>query len=293
MIKSMTGYGRGEKEALGKRFSLELKSVNHRYLEVSLRHPRKYLKMEEKVRKIISDYIKRGHVEVFVKVKNVEQQEVNVKVDKEVAMTYYNSLNELSQLLKLENNLSLEKIISLPEIISIEEKEEDINQIWTHYEEILREALEQNTVMRIEEGQHLKEDFIQRIEDLKKMKEQISLRSPQVTIEYKEKLRLRIEELLEKKEIINEDKLENEVAFFADRSSIAEELVRLDSHFNQFMKNLNLEEPVGRKLDFLIQEINREINTIGSKANDSEISSLVVEMKAQLEKVREQVQNIE
>ncbi len=289
----MTGYGRGEKEALGKRFSLELKSVNHRYLEVSLRHPRKYLKMEEKVRKIISDYIKRGHVEVFVKVKNVEQQEVNVKVDKEVAMTYYNSLNELSQLLKLENNLSLEKIISLPEIISIEEKEEDINQIWTHYEEILREALEQNTVMRIEEGQHLKEDFIQRIEDLKKMKEQISLRSPQVTIEYKEKLRLRIEELLEKKEIINEDKLENEVAFFADRSSIAEELVRLDSHFNQFMKNLNLEEPVGRKLDFLIQEINREINTIGSKANDSEISSLVVEMKAQLEKVREQVQNIE
>lgn len=289
----MTGYGRGEKEALGKRFSLELKSVNHRYLEVSLRHPRKYLKMEENVRKIISEYIKRGHVEVFVKVKNVEQQDVNVKVDKEVAMTYYNSLNELGELLKIENNLSLEKIISLPEIISIEEKEEDIDQIWFHYEEILRDALEQNKKMRIEEGKHLKEDFLQRIEDLKEMKEKIAVRSPQVTLEYKEKLRIRIEELLEKKEIINEDRLENEVTFFADRSSITEELVRLDSHFNQFMKNLDLEDQVGRKLDFLIQEMNREINTIGSKANDSEISLLVVEMKAQLEKVREQVQNIE
>lgn len=289
----MTGYGRGEKEALGKRFSLELKSVNHRYLEVSLRHPRKYLKMEENVRKIISEYIKRGHVEVFVKVKNVEQQDVNVKVDKEVAMTYYNSLNELGELLKIENNLSLDKIISLPEIISIEEKEEDIDQIWVHYEEILRDALEQNKKMRIEEGKHLKEDFLQRIEDLKEMKEKIAVRSPQVTLEYKEKLRIRIEELLEKKEIINEDRLENEVTFFADRSSITEELVRLDSHFNQFMKNLDLEDQVGRKLDFLIQEMNREINTIGSKANDSEISLLVVEMKAQLEKVREQVQNIE
>ncbi len=289
----MTGYGRGEKEALGKRFSLELKSVNHRYLEVSLRHPRKYLKMEEKVRKIISEYIKRGHVEVFVKIKNVEQQDVNVKVDKEVAMTYYNLLNELGQLLKIDNNLSLEKIISLPEIISIEEKEEDIDQIWVHYEEILRDALEQNKKMRIEEGMHLKEDFILRIEDLREMKEKIALRSPLVTQEYKEKLRIRIEELLEKKEIINEDRLENEVAFFSDRSSITEELVRLESHFIQFMKNINLEDQVGRKLDFLIQEMNREINTIGSKANDSEISLLVVEMKAQLEKIREQVQNIE
>ena len=249
--------------------------------------------MEENVRKIISEYIKRGHVEVFVKVKNVEQQDVNVKVDKEVAMTYYNSLNELGELLKIENNLSLEKIISLPEIISIEEKEEDIDQIWVHYEEILRDALEQNKKMRIEEGKHLKEDFLQRIEDLKEMKGKIAVRSPQVTLEYKEKLRIRIEELLEKKEIINEDRLENEVTFFADRSSITEELVRLDSHFNQFMKNLDLEDQVGRKLDFLIQEMNREINTIGSKANDSEISLLVVEMKAQLEKVREQVQNIE
>lgn len=293
MIKSMTGYGRAEKEALGKRFSLELKSVNHRYLEVSLRHPRKYLKMEEKVRKIISEYIKRGHVEVFVKVKNTEEQDVSIKVDKAAAMTYYNSLNELSEMLKIANDVSLEKIITLPEIISIEEKEEDIDQIWEHYEEILREALVQNTKMRIEEGGHLEEDFVSRINDLKRLKELIAERNPVVTLEYKEKLKARVEELLEKKEMINEDRLENEVVFFADRSSIAEELVRLDSHFNQFMKNLKLKEPVGRKLDFLIQEMNREINTIGSKANDSEISSAVVEMKAQLEKVREQVQNIE
>lgn len=289
----MTGYGRGEKEALGKRISLELKSVNHRYLEVSLRHPRKYLKMEEKIRKIISEYIKRGHVEVFVKIKNIDQQDVNITIDKEIARKYYNSLNELGEMLNISNDLSLEKIITLPEVVSIEEKEEDIDQIWVHYEEVLRQALEQNTEMRVEEGKHLKDDFLQRIEDLKKLKEKVSSRSPQVTIEYREKLRLRIEELIEKKEIINEDRLENEIAFFADRSSIVEELVRLDSHFNQFLKNLNLEEPVGRKLDFLIQEMNREVNTIGSKANDSEISAAVVEMKAELEKIREQVQNIE
>lgn len=289
----MTGYGRGEKEALNKRLSLELKSVNHRYLEVSLRHPRKYLKLEDKVRKTISEYINRGHVEVFVKIKNTQQEDVNITVDKKVAMTYYNSLNELAEILKIKNDLSLEKIITLPEVLSIEEKDEDIDQIWIHYQEILREALEQNKEMRIEEGRHLKEDFIQRIEDLKNIKEKIASRSPQVTLEYKEKLNFRIEELLEKKEIINEERLENEVAFFADRSSIVEELVRLDSHFSQFMKNLSLEEPVGRKLDFLIQEMNREVNTIGSKANDSEISAAVVEMKAQLEKIREQIQNIE
>lgn len=289
----MTGYGRGEKEALGKRLSLELKSVNHRYLEVNLRHPRKYLKVEERIRKIISEYIKRGHVEVFVKFKNTEQQGVNIIIDKEVASKYNDSLNELSELLSIKNDLSLEKIISLPEVVSIEEKEEDIDQIWVHYEEILRKALEQNTKMRVEEGNNLKEDFIQRIEDLKKLKEKIAARSPQVTLEYKEKLRLRIEELVEKKEIINEERLENEVAFFADRSSIVEEIVRLDSHFSQFLNNLSFKEPVGRKLDFLIQEMNREVNTIGSKANDSEISASVVEMKAELEKIREQVQNIE
>ncbi len=289
----MTGYGRGEKEALGKRISLELKSVNHRYLEVSLRHPRKYLKMEEKIRKIISEYIKRGHVEVFVKIKNTDQQDVDITIDKETALKYYNSLNELGEMLKINNDLSLEKIITLPEVVSIEEKEEDIDQIWVHYEEVLRQALEQNTEMRVEEGKHLKEDFLHRIEDLKKLKEKVALRSPQVTLEYKEKLKFRIEELLEKKDIINEDKLENEIAFFADRSSIVEELVRLDSHFNQFLNNLNFKEPVGRKLDFLIQEMNREVNTIGSKANDSEISAAVVEMKAELEKIREQIQNIE
>lgn len=289
----MTGYGRGEKEALGKRIYLELKSVNHRYLEVSLRHPRKYLKMEEKIRKIISEYIKRGHVEVFVKIKNTDQQDVDITIDKETALKYYNSLNELGEMLKINNDLSLEKIITLPEVVSIEEKEEDIDQIWVHYEEVLRQALEQNTEMRVEEGKHLKEDFLHRIEDLKKLKEKVALRSPQVTLEYKEKLKFRIEELLEKKDIINEDKLENEIAFFADRSSIVEELVRLDSHFNQFLNNLNFKEPVGRKLDFLIQEMNREVNTIGSKANDSEISAAVVEMKAELEKIREQIQNIE
>ncbi len=293
MVKSMTGYGRGEKEVLGKRFSVELKSVNHRYLEISLRHPKKYLKFEEKVRKVIGEYLKRGHVEVFVKVKNIEQQDVTVNVDKNMALTYYKSLQELSDELKISNDVSLEKLITLPEIISIEEKEEDLEAIWEHYEEILRMALVQNTEMRKEEGQHLYDDFAERIKACKDIKEKIAERGPTVTLEYRDKLHARIEELLEKKEIINIERLENEVAYFADRSSITEELVRLDSHFKQFLSTLESKDAAGRKLDFLIQEINREINTIGSKANDAEIASQVVDIKSQLEKIREQVQNIE
>lgn len=293
MIKSMTGYGRGETQALGKSLSVELKSVNHRYFEVSLRHPKKYLKFEDKIRKVIAEYIKRGYVEVFVKIKNVEQQDVGLKIDKQMALTYYNSLQELSTELSMPNDLSMEKLISLPEIISIEEKEEDLEALWVHYEQILREALEENNKMRIDEGRHLYDDFVQRIEVCKEIKEIIAARSPEVTKEYKEKLHARIEELLEKKEMINIERLENEVAYFADRSSITEETVRLDSHFKQFLTTLQSSDAAGRKLDFLIQEINREINTIGSKANDSEIASQVVEIKSQLEKIREQVQNIE
>lgn len=293
MIVSMTGYGRGEREALGKRFSLELKSVNHRYLEISLRQPKKYVKTEDKVRRVIGEYLKRGHVELFLKVRNVEQQDISIKVDKDVALAYHKSLQDLASFLGISNDVSLEKLISLPEVIGIEETEEDIDQIWQEYEVLLREALEENTRMRKEEGEHLYQDFVARIEDLRALKEKVALRSPQVTQEYRDKLKARIGELMEKRELLNEERLENEVTFFADRSSITEELVRLDSHFNQFMKALKLKEPVGRKLDFLMQEMNREVNTIGSKANDVEISSYVVEMKAQLEKIREQVQNVE
>lgn len=293
MIKSMTGYGRAEKEAQGKRISLELKTVNHRHMDVKLKHPRKYLKHEENIRKIVAQYIKRGFVEIFVRIRNTEDQDLAVKVDKKVALTYYNSLNELADLLNLDNDLSLEKLISLPEILHIEEDEEDLDLIWPHYEELLREALEQNLKMRGQEGQNLQADLNKRLDLLKETKEKIAERSPQVVLEYRDKLALRIEELVENKEIISQDKLESEIAFFADRASITEELVRLDSHFQQFSKLLLSDQPVGRKLDFLIQEINREINTIGSKANDSLISSQVVEMKAELEKIREQVQNIE
>lgn len=293
MIKSMTGYGRAEIEALGKRISLEVKSVNHRHMDLNLKHPRKYLKHEEKIRKLIAEYINRGYVEVFVKIKNIEEDKLTVKVDKNLALTYYESLNELAGLLKIENDLSLEKLLGLPEILQVEEEEEDIDAIWPYYEDVLRQALDQNVAMRIQEGSHLQGDLQERIDLLKEIKEKIAQRSPEVVLEYRERLRIRIEELLENKDLINQEKLENELAFFADRASITEEIVRLDSHFKQFTSLLVSAETVGRKLDFLIQEINREINTIGSKANDSFISAFVVEMKAELEKVREQVQNIE
>lgn len=293
MIKSMTGYGRAELEALGKRISLEIKSVNHRHLELNLKHPRKYLKHEEKIRKLITEYLLRGYVEIFVKVKNIEEDKLTVRADKNLAITYYEALNDLAGHLNLPNDLSLEKLLALPEILQVEEEEEDIEAIWPYYEEALREALAQNVAMRVKEGGHLQKDLQDRISLLKEIKEKIAQRSPELVFEYRENLKARIEELLENKDLINQDKLENELAFFADRASITEELVRLDSHFKQFTDLLLSDGAVGRKLDFLIQEINREINTIGSKANDSFISASVVEMKAELEKVREQVQNIE
>lgn len=293
MLKSMTGYGRGEVEAEGKQISIELKSVNHRYLEINLKQPKKYIKLEERIRKTVAKYLNRGHLEIFVRVKNTEQRDTNVKVNVEFAKQYYQALKELGDSLGVENDISLEKIISLPEIISIEESEEDIELIWPYYSKILEEALLENLKMREEEGKNLQIDLLQRVENLKAIKSKIETRSPEVVKEYKEKLTQRIEELLESKEILNEEKLENEVAYFSDRASITEELVRLDSHFEQFNKITELDGPVGRKLDFLIQEMNREVNTIGSKANDKEISANVVEMKAEIEKIREQVQNIE
>ena len=292
MVNSMTGFGRGEQLGLGYHFSIEIKSVNHRYQEIMVKIPRNFNLLEERIRKIIQEKTQRGRIEVYVNVKETEEKERFVKVDKELALSYDKSLKELANLLDTTYTTDVYSLVSLPEILSVEEQETDIEAVWPYIETAVQEALTQLIAMRKNEGEKLAQDLLQRLDELRDLTEQIKQRSPLVVSEYQEKLRQRLAVMLTDTSL-DENRLLMEVALFADRASITEELVRLESHIEQFVEALQQQQPIGRKLDFLVQEMNRETNTIGSKANDLVISHLVVEGKSQLEKIREQVQNIE
>ncbi|MDK2823519.1 MAG: hypothetical protein PWQ67_716 [Clostridia bacterium] len=291
-MRSMTGYGRGEAEGLGKKFTVEIKSINHRYSEIIIKQPRQYMLLEDNIRRIVQKYIHRGRVEIYIKVEETGEKKPEIKVDKENAIAYYNSLKDLANNLEIYPNISVYQLAILPEVIKLEEIEENLEDIWLVMEGALTKALEKLLEMRITEGMSLKKDLEQRIAILQKFSQQINDRSPIVVEEYREKLKSRVKELLDETQY-DENRLMQEVVYFAEKSNITEELVRLDSHFKQFLKSLSVNESVGRKLDFLVQELNRETNTIGAKANDLQISQLVVEMKSEIEKIREQVQNIE
>lgn len=291
-MRSMTGYGRGEGEGAAKKFSIEIKSINHRYSEIIIKQPRQYMLLEEKIRRFVQQYIQRGRVELYIKVEETGEKKPEIKVDKDNAIAYYNSLKDLANYLDISPDINIHQLITLPEIIKLEEKEDDLEDIWLIMEKALLQALKGLLAMRKAEGETLKLDLTQRIEVLKNFTQQIRSRSHLVVEEYREKIKNRIKEILDETQY-DENRLVQEVVYFAEKSSITEELVRLESHFKQFLQAINSEDSIGRKLDFLVQELNRETNTIGSKANDLIISQLVVEMKSEIEKIREQVQNIE
>ncbi|MFZ7103127.1 MAG: YicC/YloC family endoribonuclease [Peptococcaceae bacterium] len=291
-MRSMTGYGRGEGEGNGKKFTVEIKSINHRYLETVIKQPRQYMLLEEKIRRLVQQYLQRGRVELYIKVEETGEKKPEIKVDKDNAIAYYNSLKDLAHCLDIYPNINIHQLVTLPEVIKLEEREDDLEDIWLNLEKALLQALENLLIMRNAEGESLKNDLTQRIQVLKDLTSQINSRSPFVIEEYREKLKARIAELLDETQY-DENRLIQEVIYFAEKSNITEELVRLDSHFQQFLQAVKSDESIGRKLDFLVQELNRETNTIGSKANDLAISRLVVEMKSEVEKIREQVQNIE
>jgi len=291
-MRSMTGYGRGEADNGAKKFTVEIKSINHRYSEIVVKQPRQYMLLEDNIRRLVQKYIQRGRVEIYIKAEETGVKKPEIKVDKENAIAYYNSLKDLANYLEISPNISIHQLVTLPEVIKLEEVEEDLDDIWVVMETALTKALEQLVAMRETEGQSLKRDLEQRIFFLKQLSAKISARSPLVVEEYREKLKNRIKELLDETQF-EENRFTQEVVYFAEKCSITEELVRLESHYQQFINSLNSDESIGRKLDFLVQELNRETNTIGSKANDLEISQLVVQMKSEIEKIREQVQNIE
>jgi len=292
VIKSMTGFGRGEYGENGLQATVEIRSVNHRFREITVKIQRAYLLLEERIKSQVQEEVARGHLDVFIKIEDRREKKRNVKLDKELVLAYYNCLREIAEMLDIDLQLQADRLSQFPDVVSVEEKEEDLEGVWKVVQVSLRESLGQLLEMRSREGGRLYEDFMSRRNSICGFLEEIKGRSPQLSVELRTRLKNRLQQLLEEHEI-NETLLANEVILFAERSSITEEIVRLDSHLEQMEETLQLGEPVGRRIEFLLQEMNREINTIGSKASDLVISPLVVEIKSEIEKMREQAQNIE
>lgn len=292
-MRSMTGYGRGEGDNGVLRIVIEVKAVNHRYSEITIKQPRQFLALEDKMKKVISTYIERGKVDVFVRTQELAEAAKPMQVDYQRALAYHNAMSELAAMLSgAAYKPDPHRLLTLPDVICQAEEELDLQEIWPLMERVLRQAMEHHIAMREQEGAHIGDNLREKVKGLQQLTAQVAERSPLVMVDYKEKLEARIAELLENT-VVEPDRLAQEVAYFAEKSCIDEELVRLQSHFEQFYKIAAQTGSIGRKLDFLIQEMNRETNTIGSKANDLTTGRLVVEMKSELEKLREQVQNIE
>ncbi|MCX8131008.1 MAG: YicC family protein [Clostridia bacterium] len=292
MIKSMTGFGRGEYQEEGKEFLVEIKTVNHRYSDIFVKMPRQISFLEDKVREIVGKSISRGKVDVYISYEDYSDDSKNVLFDEPLAKTYIKALETLREKYNLKDDITVSLVARFPDVLRVEKNEEDGEKIWLLLKKALEKAVESLLVMRQNEGKELKNNLLERANYIEEILKKITERSPNVVKEYRIKLENRLKELLEQ-QTVDESRMATEVAIFADRCSIDEEIVRLGSHISQLREALNMEQPVGRKLDFLIQEMNREINTIGSKANDLVITKHVVEIKSELEKVREQIQNIE
>ncbi len=292
MIKSMTGYGRQEGVAGGRGIVVEIRSVNHRYFELSSRISRGYGFLEEKLKPYLQGKISRGKVDLFLSVEAPEDTEARVTINHSLAAGYVSALRELSQKYGLLDDTTVSTLSRYSDIFTVRKSPEDEEQVWAAVREVLDRALEGFLEMRCREGERMKEDIAQRGRTILRLVEQVEERSPETVKEYQKKMEARLEELL-RDVPVDEQRLLTEAAVFADKVAVAEETVRLRSHLSQMDRMLAAEEPVGRKLDFLVQEMNREANTIGSKAMDSQIAYLVVDMKAEIEKIREQIQNIE
>lgn len=293
MVRSMTGFGRGEAVGETDKVTVELRSINNRYLEVVTRLPKALIALEDPIKKQLNQWVFRGRVDVFVTLEEIAQKPKTLKTDEALAVAYYQSMQKIAGLCEISSEIKLDHLVQLPGLFTMEKPEDDLETIGALVQQALAEAATHLVDMRQLEGDRLAADLLQRKDTVQEQVRQIAERAPLVVKEYQEKLKNRIQELLEDTAAFDEARFANEVAYFADRASITEELIRLDSHLAQLQALLSSNDVVGRKLDFLMQELNREINTIGSKANDLEINRLVIDVKSELEKIREQVQNIE
>ena len=292
MIRSMTGYGKGSLSIDGREYQVEIKSVNHRYLDINIKMPKTLGYLEEQIKKEISEKIKRGKIDVFITFENNSQEGKNIKINKELAKIYINQLKELAEEENISSNIEVIDIAKFPDVLTIEIEQED-EKIKNEILQVTKDATDKIIEMKNIEGQKIAQDLLERIEKIGNKIEEISKKSTGLIEEYVVKLEKRIKEIL-KTEEIDKSRIAQEVVIYADKCSIEEEITRLKSHIYQF-KNLIADdnETIGKKLDFIIQEMNRETNTIGSKANNLEITNGVIDIKTELEDIREQTQNIE
>lgn len=292
MIKSMTGFGRCEVSEGERKFTVEMKAVNHRYLDVNIKMPKKLGLFESSVRSLLKDYIGRGKVDVFITYEDYTESNMCVKYNRDIAEEYLRYLRQMAQEFALEDDVRVSTLSRYSEVLGMEEQTIDEEQLWKGLEKAVRGAAEGFVRTRIAEGDNLKQDLLGKLDHMLASTDFIAARSPQIITEYKEKLREKVRELLEDTKI-DEARLLTEVTIFADKVCVDEELVRLRSHISQTREALIAGGSVGRKLDFIAQEMNREANTILSKTTDIEISNHAIDLKTEIEKVREQIQNIE
>lgn len=292
MIKSMTGYGRSQQLADGMNITVEIKSVNHRYFEFSSKLPRSYGFLDEKLKSFFNGKLTRGKMECYVQIEAVEEPDTVISLNHTLVKGYLDAYKELSETYGLENNIKVSDISRVSDIFTIRKQAADEERIWAAVQTVAQSALEGFVAMREREGARLKADVLSRLDEIISNVEFIEERSPQTVAEYNEKLLGRLKELLGDTHI-DEQRILTEAAIFADKIAVAEETVRLRSHISQLRSFLDQSDAVGKKMDFLVQELNREANTIGSKAQDVEIARRVVSIKAEIEKIREQIQNIE
>lgn len=297
MIRSMTGFGRGEYADEVSKVTVEIRAVNHRYLDIFVKMPRKYAFAEETIKASIKERLHRGKVEVNVTIDNIGQSDSDIRLDKELAARYYAALTELSESFEFgeESKVSLNLLSRMPDVIKASAADEDEEAVKKRLLEATSKALDDFCNMREVEGAKLAKDLSERADTVARLKNMIEKRAPEIEKEYAGKFRARVNEILDGVYEVPEERVALEAAIFADKANITEELVRLDSHVAQLRSFLEKggDEGIGKKIDFLIQEMNREANTIGSKSNDKEITSLMLDLKAEIEKIREQVQNIE
>lgn len=292
MVKSMTGYGRCREVVDGRDILVEVKSVNSRYIDANIKTGRLYTALEEKLKVLASAYISRGKVDLYLTVENIGGEKVNLSVNREYLESYVHLLRRIQSEYGLGGDVTVQTIAGKQDIFSQTKADEDMDEVWAAVEPVARKAFDIFLSMRKTEGERMAADVLGHLQTLEAIREQLVIKAPQAVAESNERMLTRIRELLGNVPA-DESRLLTECAVFADKADISEELARLDSHFRQFRSMLEEEVPVGRKLDFLVQEINRECNTIGSKSNDTEFARLVIEAKSAVEKIREQIQNIE
>lgn len=292
MIKSMTGFGRSEIVKGNRKISVEIKSVNHRYLEAGIKMPKKLNVFESRMRDLLKKYATRGKIDIFINYEDDSESQVNLKFNQNIADEYMAIFNNMSEKYNLKNDMTVGVLARFPEVITMDEVQEDEEELWHFIEEAMKAALEQFVNTRILEGENLKKDLLGKLDHMEELVAFVEKRSPEIMKEYRSKLESKVKELLGDT-TIDESRIATEVIIYADKICVDEETVRLRSHIEHARKCLNEDGGIGRKMDFIAQEMNREANTTLSKANDIEISNAAIDLKTEIEKVREQIQNIE